>query len=391
VTAAGGGGRVRSAWFDVVSGARTGGGASAVRAVLGALSVPFGAAAAGRRWLYEKGALRQKRASIPVISIGNITVGGTGKTPLVEYLARGLRERGRRPAVIMRGYGAGRAGSCDEAVVLRRNLGPGVPVIEDPNRFRGCETAAGEHAADVAVLDDGFQHIGLHRDLDVVAVDATSPFGFGRLFPAGCLRESPEALARADVVVITRSDIPPADEVEALTSRVEELAAGQSGDALVVTAVFAPSRVTAFKGDAQDEQDTQDHHPVYPVHPRSQPLESLKGARVAAFCGIGNPCAFGTTIRRLGAELVFARRFPDHHPFTAGELADIARAAGSRKVRFVLTTQKDAVRIPEDAWPLAAPPLCVLRAEFAFVDEERAFWGLVEMALEGRPLREGSG
>ena len=361
---------MRSAWFDIVSGSRTGAKAAAARALLRALSVPFGAAASGRKWLYEKGALQTKRASIPVISVGNITVGGTGKTPLVEYLARGLMSpstatrKGRKPAIVMRGYGARYGGTSDEAHILRANLGTGVPVIEDPDRLRGTEAAARRHGSDVAVLDDGFQHMKLERDLDVVAVDATSPFGFGKLFPAGCLRESPEALARADVIVVTRSDIPPADEVEGLCDRVRELAP----EALVMKAVFAPSCLENLNGI------------------EGPPLERLKGAPLAAFCGIGNPYAFGIRVRRLGGELVLASRFPDHHPYTLHELNELASAADASKARFVLTTQKDAARIPVDAWPVTAAPLYVLRCEFAFVspvgDEESAFWDLVEFTLD---------
>jgi tetraacyldisaccharide 4'-kinase len=364
---------MKSLWLDIVSGTEKGARASAARAVLRALSVPFGAAASGRKWLYDKGALLKRHASIPVISIGNITVGGTGKTPLVEHVARGLRERGRSPAVVMRGYGAKHAGASDEALVLRGNLSASadgqtkaVPVVEDPDRFRGCEAAAGEHAADVAVLDDGFQHIQLERDLDVVALDATSPFGFGKLFPAGCLREMPEALGRADVIVITRSDLPRAEEVQALDEAVRELAP----EGLVLKAVFAPGRLETTGGV------------------EGPSLDRFREAKVAAFCGIGNPFAFGQAIRRLvhphGGELVLAKRFPDHHPFTLGELVDIARAAEAKGARFVVTTQKDAARIPQEAWPVTAPPLYVLRGAFAFVERERAFWDLVELTLDRR-------
>ena len=232
----------------------------------------------------------------------------------------------------------------------------------------------------MAVLDDGFQHIRLARDLDVVALDATSPFGFGRLFPAGCLREGPRALARADVIVITRSDLPPAEEVEALDERVRELAP----EALVMKAVFAPSGVTAFNRDIQDEQDTRDGEAEDGGGLSCVSCTSLSGERLAVFCGIGNPRAFSLAVRRLGCEVVLERRFPDHHPFTLNELAGLAHAAEAKGARFVLTTQKDAARIAqlgEDAWP-GTPPLHVLRAEFAFVDRERAFWEAVETALE---------
>jgi tetraacyldisaccharide 4'-kinase len=316
--------------------------------------------------LYDAGILPTRQASVPVVSVGNITVGGTGKTPLVEHIAKGLASRGRSPAVVMRGYGAAAGRGSDEASLLRANLGPGVPVVEDPDRHAGVERAARDLGADVAVLDDGFQHIALARDLDVVALDATSPFGFGRLLPAGCLREGPRALRRADAIVITRSDLPPEADVAELRKHVERVAP----EALVVPSTYAPKRIEVPGGDTG-----------------ARP-ESLDGARVAAFCGIGNPYAFGMAIRRLGARLVHARRFPDHHPFSEQDLSEVARDAGARRAEIVLTTQKDAARIAEGAWPDGAPPLRVLRAEFAFTDAEaeRAFWqGVVRAVLPAGP------
>jgi tetraacyldisaccharide 4'-kinase len=298
--------------------------------------------------------------------VGNITVGGTGKTPLVEHLARGLVSRDRRPAVVMRGYGATSAGGSDEATILRRNLGEGVAVIVNPNRYDGVQAAAHDSDADVAVLDDGFQHIALARDLDIVALDATSPFGFGRLLPAGCLRESPDALARAQVIVVTRADLPPEEDVAALRAHVEGIARG----ACIAEAVYAPTALEPVPGGPGGPGDD------------IPDLAGLDGARAAAFCGIGNPYVFGMTIRRLGARLVYSKRFADHHAFTLDELAGVAREAGRRRATLVMTTQKDAARIPEGGWPEGAPPLCVLRAEFAFRDRERDFWKAVNAAIE---------
>jgi tetraacyldisaccharide 4'-kinase len=353
---------LRSEWFDVVSGARRGAGAAFARGVLRALSVPYAVATGARRWLYDAGIVGSARAAVPVLSVGNITVGGTGKTPLVEHLARRLVSRGRRPAVVMRGYGASAAGGSDEATLLRANLGDGVAVVENPNRFEGVQTAARESGADVAVLDDGFQHLALARDLDIVALDATSPFGFGRLLPAGCLREGPAALARAHVIVITRADLPPEADVAELRAHVGRLAPAAG----VAESVYAPARLEPLSGEAG---------------PALADLANLDGARAAAFCGIGNPYVFGMTIRRLGARLVYSKRFADHHPFSGGELADVAREAGARRADVVLTTQKDAARIPRGAWPDGSPPLCVLRAEFAFRDGEREFWKAVAGAI----------
>ncbi len=343
---------MRSEWFDIVSGARKGAPAALARGALRALSVPYAAATGARMWLYGTGILVARRAGVPVLSVGNITAGGTGKTPLVEHLALGLVSRGRRPAVVMRGYGATDASGSDEATILRANLGEHVPVIENPDRLEGVRAAASEFGADVAVLDDGFQHLRLARDLDIVTLDATSPFGFGRLLPAGCLRERPRALARAQVIVITRADLPPGPDVTALREHVMRLAP----EACVVSSVYAPARLESFSARTVTA------------------LGELQGISAAAFCGIGNPYAFGMTIRRLGARLVFSRRFPDHHPFSREELAEVAGEAAVEGAALVLTTQKDAARIPEGAWPDGAPPLHVLRAEFAFRDGERDFW-----------------
>jgi len=349
---------VKSSWLDIVSGTEQGVGASVARVFLRALSVPYAAAVRGRKWLYDAAVLRPARAPIPVVSVGNITAGGTGKTPLVEYLVRGLAEQGLRPSVVMRGYGARRGGTSDEAALLRANLGRDVPVVEETDRHLGALRAAREFKADVAILDDGFQHLALARDLDVVTVDATCPFGFGRLLPAGCLRERPESLARADAIVLTRTDLPPHEELSAIRRRVGELAPG----ALVAESVYEPSALEGAAG----------RRPVGEIHRR----------RVAAFCGIGNPYAFGLAIRRLGAEVVFARRFPDHHPFSAAELDAVAREAGAREAVAVVTTQKDAERIADGMWPEAAPPLLVLRAEFAVRVGEEALWERIDEALE---------
>ena len=360
---------VRAKWLDIVSGARSGAAAAAARLGLGALAVPYAGCVRARRWLYSRGVFRTRRACVPVISVGNITAGGTGKTPIVEHLARGLASRGRTPGVVMRGYRTGRGRRSDEATILRANLGEGVPVIENPDRHDGAETAACIHGADVVILDDGFQHLALGRDLDVLALDATSPFGFGKILPAGCLRERPAELARADIVIVTRADIPPPEEVAGLRERARKLAPG----ALVLESTYRPARLETPPGD------------------EGPPLEDIRHERVAAFCGIGNPHAFGIAVRRLGAEVVLSKSFPDHHPFTRDDLADVAREADGRAARFVLTTQKDAARIDPAEWPDGAPALYVLRAEFAFVgDGETAFWARVEEALPAPKEESGA-
>jgi len=351
---------VSTEWFDLVSGSATGAKATLARAGLRALSVPFAAAAGLRRWLYRRGVLASRRAPVPVISVGNITVGGTGKTPLVEYLARGLIERDRKPGIVSRGYKACPGSSGDEASMLRGDLGADVAVVEDPVRHRGCLRAVEEFAADVIVLDDGFQHLALERDVDIVTVDATNAFGFGRLLPAGCLREPPRELRRADCVVVTRTDLVPAADITGLRGRLVEIAP----DVLVVESTYAPRQLVGRDGEAREASD-------------------LDGARVAAFCGIGNPYAFGMTLRRQGAEVVLARRFADHHDFTRDEILSVFEEARSRSADMVVTTQKDMTRItPALMDGVDGPPLFVLRARFRVRSGEKELWGLIGRALK---------
>jgi tetraacyldisaccharide 4'-kinase len=355
---------VSTAWFDIVSGARKGVGASLARAGLRLLSVPYRAAVGARRFLYCTGIRRTKMAPMPVVSVGNLTVGGTGKTPLVEYLARGLVERGRAPAIVMRGYAPKKGAASDEAALLRVNLAPLVPVIEEPDRYLGALRARRESGADVVILDDGFQHLRLHRDLDIVTLDATHPFGFDRLFPAGCLREKPEALARAGVIVVTRTDLAEAEDLDAVMSRLARLAP----EAIVATSTFRPA---ALEGGGVRRD-----------------VSELRGLDVAVFCGIGNPHAFVTSLKRLGARVVATRRFADHHAFTRDDLAAVAAEAKAKKAALVLTTQKDASRIADGAWPVSAPPLCVVRANFQVTQGEAALWRAVEDAARAKAEAE---
>ena len=173
------------------------------RGALAALAAPYALATAARNWLYDRRLLPVQAAPVPVISVGNLTLGGTGKTPLVAWICRQLIASGLRPAVVSRGYAARKGDTSDEAAELAILL-PGVPHVADRDRVSGAATAArlGVH---VVVLDDGFQHRRLHRNLDVVAIDASDPFGCGHLFPRGLLRERVCGLARADAVVLTRA------------------------------------------------------------------------------------------------------------------------------------------------------------------------------------------
>lgn len=269
-------------------------------APLGApLAFLYGAALVARHALEP----RPVHPGIPVICIGNVTTGGTGKTPMTAWTVARLRDLGRRPAILTRGYGG------DEPALLRLAC-PGTPVVEEGNRVEGARRARLE-GADALVLDDGFQHTALARDLDIVLVDATDPWGGGHLLPWGLLREPPQALGRARAVVLTRSDQVPPSALDALRAEVRALAPR----AILAEAVHAP-----------------------------EGGETLQGLRLFGVCGIGNPEAFRRTLAGLGTVAGF-RAFRDHHPFDAGDVDAVNRAAADAGAQAVVCTEKDAVKL----------------------------------------------
>lgn len=314
------------AFRRLVDGTDRGAGPAVARAALAALAVPYAAAVACRNAAYDRGLLAVAQGPIPVVSVGNLTLGGTGKTPLVAWLARRLADRGLRPAVVSRGYGAARGQESDEAAELGVLL-PAVPHVADRDRIAGVRTAAAG-GADVAVLDDGFQHRRLARDLDIVAVDATDPCGGGRLFPRGLLREPVAGLARAQAVVLTRATAVDARRRDAIR---RELAGGTRGrlPPVWIEATHRPVGLRAASGT-------------------TQPLERLAEARVAAFAGIGNPAAFRATLAGLGGDLVGFRPFPDHHRYTPADLDALRDWAAGLGADLVVTTLKDLVKVRAD-------------------------------------------
>ena len=296
--------------------------ASLTRAGLGALALGYGLAAGIRNAGYDRGWLNAARASVPVVSVGNVTLGGTGKTPMVEWVARWFRRRGVRVAVLSRGYSPGNgAGVNDEALVLEDNL-PDVPHLQDPDRLKIAGVAVEELESQVLVLDDGFQHRRLARDLDVVLLDALEPFGLGRLFPRGLLREPVGSLRRAGVVVLSRADLVDGTRRAAIRAEAERSA----GPLRWVETRHAP---IGLAGEGVEDE----------------PLERLHGQKAVAFCGIGNPEGFRRTVGPLVGSLDDFRVFRDHHPYDAADVADLARWARASGADYALTTQKDYVKL----------------------------------------------
>ncbi len=354
-------------YLEIVSRKRRGVFAALLRAILRLAALFYGLALALRSAFYAAGLFRTARAPCPVLSVGNVVAGGTGKTPMVEHLARRLGARGRRPAVVARGYrGAGRGSAAggernDEALALEAAL-PGVPQVLDADRVRGARTAAARHGADCVVLDDGFQHRRIARDLDLVLIDALQPFGHGHLLPRGLLREPLAALARADAVAITRADLCPPARLAEIRAAVERAAPGRPVLEVVEEATGL-GRVAAA-GAAPAE-----------------PPERLRGRKVFAFCGIGNPANFFARLERLGADLAGRLAFPDHHAYGPADVGTIERAAAAARAEWVLTTRKDAVKLGGLLPPALAERVFVLEIRAAVRSGEADLERLIDRAL----------
>jgi len=297
------------------------------------LSPVYGAVVRTRAAAYRSGLLKSHDCGLPVISVGNLTFGGTGKTPMVLALAQDLIKSGRRPAVLTRGYGrtgseplvltgpeiqisANQAG--DEPLELAQRL-PGVPIVVDADRLRGARRAA-ELGADIVILDDGFQHLRLRRDLDLVLLDAGDPWGGNHLPPRGRLREPIGALGRASAVIITKVDVGADQPPQDIVRRIINI----RPDMPIFAARLVPQRIRTEAGWVD-------------------PTE-LRGQRVFAVAGLGRPEGFRTLLDSAGAEVVGYRWFADHHPYGPEDRAWITREAQKYGAR-VVTTAKDAVKL----------------------------------------------
>jgi tetraacyldisaccharide 4'-kinase len=353
----------------IVSGRRSDARARLARFLLAVASLGYRAAVLIRNGLYNHRILRSHRAAVPVICVGNLTTGGTGKTPLVAWLARLMAGEGLRPAILTRGYKARRvctahhnakvanAHPTDEPAELAQAC-PGVPVIVNPDRVAGAAEAVRSHDAQVLLMDDGFQHRRLARDLDIVTIDATAPFGYGRLLPAGFLREPVSGLRRAHAVVLTRSD----QVCEETLGQIETQIRRIRSNLLIARAIHAP--VGARRSD-DDEI----------------PLEDLKGKKVFAFCGLGNPEAFFATVQASGCVLAGSQTYNDHHTYTDQNLADLHRAARSQGADLLLTTQKDWTKTAALSGTSETVPMVYLAVSLQFTSGGDPLRALIERTL----------
>jgi tetraacyldisaccharide 4'-kinase len=306
-------------FHDIVSGRRRGLIGSVARGGLWIASIGYGLGLRLRNRQFDRrGGVR---AAVPVISVGNLTLGGTGKTPCVEYVARFFRERDVRVTILSRGYGASH-GPNDEALALEQNL-PDAPHLQGPDRVALAATAVEELEAELLILDDGFQHRRLHRDLDIVLIDATNPWGHGYLFPRGLLREPKSNLRRADAVILTKCGSVDDESLNQLRTDVQRYVQAD------VPIVESDHRPVAWQRQGHSEREPA----------------AFAGRVAAAFCGLGNPESFRQTLTEIGITPQLRRTFPDHHAYSRVDIDDLRRwAAQLPQDAVVLTTQKDAVK-----------------------------------------------
>jgi tetraacyldisaccharide 4'-kinase len=313
-----------------------------MKALLQGISWVFLAAVKLRRMAYRRGLLKTRRLHRPVISVGNLSVGGTGKTPLVILIARTLLAGGHRPCILTRGYGRRRGQGLivmdpeaglvfdprvvgDEPAALAQAL-PNVPIIVSSDRLRGGLIGERDFNASVHLLDDGFQHLALFRDLDVVLLDVTRPTSELALLPAGRLREPFSALQRAHWVILSRTELGSASGLEAR-----------------VQAENPRARVFRCRTKLAGLREAGSGLP--------EPPESLQRKQATAFCGIGNPAAFFADLRSWGFRLAAERAFPDHHVYKSRELENLCALSRSAGAEVLLTTEKDFLNLPREWKP----------------------------------------
>jgi tetraacyldisaccharide 4'-kinase len=341
----------------VMSGEAVGPRAAVARAALGVASIPYGAATRVRNWAFDAGVRKPARLPRPVLSVGNITTGGTGKTPVVRWLADRLRQTGETVAVLSRGYKAKPGHLGDEQGMLANLLNtsgvPPVAIRANPDRRAAGEALLrDEPKTSVILLDDGFQHRRLARDFDLVLIDATEPFGFGHVLPRGMLRESLTGLRRASAFLLTR-----ADQVDAAArASIRDTLRRHNATAPIYESVHGP---TAFRANAQ---------------PDVIPLDALRDRRWFAFCGIGGPTGFVRQLEAIGGTHAGRRDFADHHDYTPADLSTLAGDAEGANADVFVTTEKDWVKLAALPRPEAMPPIWHLDIEIRFpsADDERA-------------------
>jgi tetraacyldisaccharide 4'-kinase len=322
-----------------------------LRVLLWPFSILFGAVTQLRAWLYEKGILRQKRLDRPVVSVGNLTVGGTGKTPMVIWLAERLLAQGKRVGILSRGY-KGTNGSSDEIELMKSRLQNRAVFGVGADRYEQAQKLA--PSVDVFLLDDGFQHLQLSRDANILLMDATQPLAKQTMLPTGRLREPLSAMFRADLLVFTR-----AETVKGTDSLVQQFS-GQP--------VFSAStRLLGFRSfNSPQTQLTKEEIGPGPFY---------------AFCGIGNPRAFFQDLKNWNLPLADRCEFPDHHRYDPRDVQEIEAAARAAGAQALVTTEKDAQNLAGTSFTSLPVYLAVIELS---VSNEDAFFSFIDQKIQQR-------
>lgn len=319
------------------------------------LSLGYGTAIVLRNCLYDSKWKKIHHAGVPVISVGNLSVGGTGKSPTVAWLARWFRNRDARVAILSRGYGQLDDGRNDEALELELKL-PDVPHLQNADRVASAELATDELEMQVLILDDGFQHRRLARQLDIVLIDATDSPASRWLLPAGLRREPLSSLRRAGFVIITRADFVEAESLQRLIDKVSRFLPREH----IATAAHRPQCLLQFPNQ------------------RSQ-VERLRGQKVLAFCGIGNATAFFDSLKHLGAEIVDQKAWPDHHAYRSDDISWLCNWQRHHEDAVFVCTVKDWVKIQEAK--LGQRELLALEIELCLLSGRSQLESLLEGVL----------
>ncbi len=331
-------------------------------AILRLLAWPYRLAIWMRNRAYDSGLWATHPSPLPTISVGNLSVGGTGKSPFVSWLAKSLRQQDVRVAILSRGYGELDDGRNDEALELELLL-PDVPHLQDRDRVQSARVAHDELAMESLILDDGFQHRRISRDLDIVLIDASEPPHCQTPLPGGLFREPFRSLRRADVVVLTRCDQASPQQLESLNKKVLRHL-GHEGSKIVVRANHRPQELVRFQN-------------------ASQTVEFLNGKSVAAFCGIGNPDSFFDSLTAKGAILQSRKTWPDHHPYSFEDVRSLEQWLSHQSaVDLVVCTVKDWVKLRTGA--IGGVPLYALQIAMQLESQETELLQVVMQAVDRR-------
>ncbi|MDB4638048.1 MAG: tetraacyldisaccharide 4'-kinase [Planctomycetaceae bacterium] len=316
------------AFLSIISGKQLGLLAACLRGFLHPVSYAYGIVVRVRNCLFDSGLKRSYTVPLKVISIGNLTTGGTGKTPVVAEIANRLTKQGVKTGLLSRGYRSLSTGENDEKLVLDR-LCPGVSHWQNPDRVVGAAQAKAEDPElDALVLDDAFQHRRINRDLDIVLIDATNPWGYGYQLPRGLLRESKAGLKRADLIVLTRADQITESELSAMKQEIGFIAS----DVPLMISRFRPTGWLTLDGSKVS-------------------LEELTNKPMTACCGIGNPDGFRNTLCAIGCDVKSFVEFADHHHYDEQDIASLAGVLKQEQVETLVMTLKDLVKFPQHSLP----------------------------------------